>query len=393
MRGLVGFLAVPVSVTVVFPHLLRLAEASAPPQQWPHNLPPHVKYWPEDRPNQIRDLEGIYRQQFMPLAPKAVKKMSTDEGEKFYLHYWEYDSVDTVMSMSAPEESCDSEQRDVESGQKIRPRVAEHDREYNASMPMPFSLPLRRHTQDTSPNPHFKKDLSYYSSLFLRPPRAGLAELVKRGFQCPTGSSDCGSIGRPNTCCNQGETCSIIPDTGLGDVGCCPPLQACSGSLNNCDLGFTKCSDNLGGGCCIPMYVCIDVGCECLLMSILLITLTFVQVVPVPLWPRCFILHSQRRRQSYRTHQALLLPPAQSRRVLPRLPRPRIPRTRPPYHALLATSRVLPPSAGVAVLQTESAGQVPACHPQPRPQPQPPSRQMLRCVRPAYKAAQLRLAL
>ena len=96
----------------------------------------------------------------------------------------------------------------------------------------------------------------------VRSPREALAVLEKRIFQCPTNTFDCSSIGRPNSCCAQGEVCNIIQDTGLGDVACCPANAQCSGNLLNCDLGFTKCSDNLGGGCCIPQYVCIDIGCK-----------------------------------------------------------------------------------------------------------------------------------
>ncbi|KAI9819435.1 MAG: hypothetical protein M1832_003998 [Thelocarpon impressellum] len=213
-------------------------QAATPAQQWPHNLAAHEKYWPEDGPNQRRDLS-----QQAPLhKPAVIKKMGGDEGEKFFMHYWEYESSQSVEAQVYHGGNT--------SERTLRPRAEEYA---NSSMLLPFIPPLRLHSQ-TSPNPHLERDRSFLSGRFGR-------SLQQRDFKCPTGSADCADIGRPNTCCNQGEQCYIIPDTGFGDVGCCPPGKGCSGNLNNCDLGFTKCSDNLGGGCCIPKYVCVEIGC------------------------------------------------------------------------------------------------------------------------------------
>lgn len=85
-------------------------------------------------------------------------------------------------------------------------------------------------------------------------------EVKGRDFQCPSGTAACARIDRPNSCCPIDETCEIIPDTGAGDIGCCPNGQACATDLpvNSCSAGLTSCSN---GGCCIAGYFCYGVGC------------------------------------------------------------------------------------------------------------------------------------
>ena len=87
--------------------------------------------------------------------------------------------------------------------------------------------------------------------------------LQKRGFDCPTGTSACTSISQPNYCCATGETCSVIADTGLGPVGCCPAGLSCAGDIKVCNTaaGQTACSQDLGGACCVAGFACYDVGC------------------------------------------------------------------------------------------------------------------------------------
>jgi hypothetical protein len=94
---------------------------------------------------------------------------------------------------------------------------------------------------------------------------SALAFLEKRQWSCPSGTSSCGSIGHPNSCCGEGETCVEVPDTGLGPVGCCPAGAACGGGISGCPDGSTPCGSEVGGGCCIPGFVCAGVGCKFLL--------------------------------------------------------------------------------------------------------------------------------
>ena len=214
---------------------------------WPYNLPADAKFWPEDGHFRRRDLEGF--SDGPARVPVGVRKMSGDEGEKFYMDYWMFGAPGVVGSERPM-------LRPLESSRVLRPRDEDEDVEAlqlynNVSIPHPFKAPILLHTNHHDQTP-----------LNRRSPRAALLALQNRDFKCPGGTADCSSIGRPNSCCASGEVCQIIPNTGLGDVGCCPVGKGCSGDLKNCDLGFTKCSDDLGGGCCIPDYVCVGVGCE-----------------------------------------------------------------------------------------------------------------------------------
>jgi hypothetical protein len=59
--------------------------------EWPWNLPKHVRYWPEDPPHRRRDLEAIAEHLSLGRSPVGVMKMSPDEGEKFYMEYWQFE--------------------------------------------------------------------------------------------------------------------------------------------------------------------------------------------------------------------------------------------------------------------------------------------------------------
>ncbi|KAI9867140.1 MAG: hypothetical protein M1813_009418 [Trichoglossum hirsutum] len=218
---------------------------------WPYNLPVDVKFWPEDGPFRRRDLEAPNDEPAW--TPVGVRKMSGDEGEKFYMDYWMFDRPGVVGAVRPMLQSPSSNRflrpRD-DAGEDGEEGLQHYD---NASIP--YNPPLLLHTNEDH----------HQAPLNPRSPRAAVAALralQNRAFKCPGGTADCSSIGRPNSCCADGEACQIIPNTGLGDVGCCPVGKGCSGDLKNCDLGFTKCSDDLGGGCCIPDYVCVAVGCE-----------------------------------------------------------------------------------------------------------------------------------
>ena len=131
----------------------------------------------------------------------------------------------------------------------------------NTSTPISYRPPFALHTEDEFNH----QDLRARGGMRGRDAAAAaLAVLEKRAFVCPTGTSDCSTIGYPNSCCATDETCFAIQDTGLGPVGCCPNGSSCGGTITNCDVPNTACPDSLGGGCCIPNYVCAGVGCKLL---------------------------------------------------------------------------------------------------------------------------------
>ena len=172
-----------------------------------------VRYFPEHEYFGRRDLD--VQQRIQNEGPIAVRKMSGDPGEKFYLDYWQF-AADVGWT--------------------------------NQSLLSPFENAFPFHSTDTSTFDLFPR--------YLNPGRLSL--FSKRDYQCPSGTYACTSIGRPNSCCSADSTCQVVQDTGSGDVGCCPAGTTCGGDLSSCASGYTACN---GGGCCLPGYGCFDVGC------------------------------------------------------------------------------------------------------------------------------------
>jgi hypothetical protein len=159
---------------------------------------------------------------------RGVRKMSDNEGEKFFLDYWDFAGSLSALSERELSANVNLTMVDTESKNGYSPA-----RFVAQSYPFGQSFP-----------PVFEEGLQ------------------ARNFKCPTGTSACTSIGRSDRCCGSGETCEIVADTGHGNVGCCASWQTCSGMIGSCANGYTACSQALGGGCCIPGYDCVEGGCE-----------------------------------------------------------------------------------------------------------------------------------
>lgn len=256
------------SLALFAPCFIASVLAASPDERWPHNPPAHVKYWSEGEVRIRQDLARWKEQDSVSGEPNRIRKMSEDEGEKFYMEYWEFYGGSESQQHFFHVPSQDIGQLGAEQDKRaLRPICTDEEestRQINGSIPRPFHPPFLVHTEEQQPsfNPHVKRDLSFYSLLRPRAQKVALEALQKRAFQCPSGTSGCSSIGRPTSCCAQGETCQLIQDTGLGDVGCCPSSGVCTGAVRSCDPGFLGCGSNIGGGCCIPNYVCVSGGCR-----------------------------------------------------------------------------------------------------------------------------------
>ncbi|OAL47134.1 hypothetical protein IQ07DRAFT_602561 [Pyrenochaeta sp. DS3sAY3a] len=210
------------------PALLALCAtpARAEPQHqqlWPHNVPRHLKYFPEDEAHVKRSLDIAAR--LKSEAPIGIKKMGTDEGEMFMLENWIF-AADAQPDM-------------------MKRATVERERHLNGSWEA--QAPLRR----------------------LAGPEDLLARwrvrdvLLQRQFACPQGTTSCASIGAPDVCCGTSDTCiNVNSNTDAGSVGCCPRGQTCAGSVS-CDTanGYSSCPDSPNGGCCLPGFRCQGVGC------------------------------------------------------------------------------------------------------------------------------------
>ncbi|KAF9693729.1 hypothetical protein EKO04_008537 [Ascochyta lentis] len=205
------FLSLPSTVLL----LLCATPIATASQQWPHNLPKHMKYFPEDERHVKRGLD--IRERLQHEKPVGMKKMSTDEGEMFMLDNWIF----------ASSQSKRSEYEDFGNGT------------YQAQPP------IRPNAED-----------EWFERLRIRD------VLLKRQFRCPEGTNSCSSIGAPDVCCGTSSTCVNVQDTNIGSVGCCPQGQTCSGTIScNEAAGYTSCPNSSNGGCCLPGFQCSGVGC------------------------------------------------------------------------------------------------------------------------------------
>ena len=237
---------VPLSLLLLITSWPAQTEAKDLPSPWPRE--PSFKM---DLPSPVSHVDKGHsdpRKIARGGEPVGVRKMSGDESEMFFMEYWQ---IDTKLGDA---DILSYRDRNRQIIRNRGPDLVESTALglQNASIPHILEAPFALHTERrTMSNP-----------LLRRLPQA-LSLLGERAFQCPSGTSDCSSISRPNSCCPSGETCQLITDSGQGDVGCCGQEQSCSQQVAGCQQGYSSCPGTQGGGCCIPGYVCVGVGCKC----------------------------------------------------------------------------------------------------------------------------------
>lgn len=223
--------------------------------QWPYNLPPHMKYFPEDETLVRRTLE--IRERLGRQKPVGVRKMNADEGEMFFPEYWLFHGAVAHTPLNVPTDNrLPASHLATEAQDSDLP-----ENWNNATVLYPLQAPLSlHHNPQIDPRPLLPR--------LGRLPRAILGQLNERDdFQCPGDTLSCTSINRPNSCCPIGESCQLIANAGLGDAGCCAGGQTCSQQVPGCQDGYRSCPGSPGGGCCIPGYECVGVGCKLLHLS------------------------------------------------------------------------------------------------------------------------------
>ncbi|KAI7233898.1 hypothetical protein KC330_g5152 [Hortaea werneckii] len=196
MKDLTSFLALPTALVTLF----LTSSAKAQEISWRQHGRLHFGHDDIVR----RDLE--IEQKLAHHAPSGVKKMSgDDEGEKFFLHYWDF-------------------------GQ-----------DYSNSSLQLLSAPIA---------PHRNNETGTYG-LFGR-------KLLARDFECPGDTVSCSSIGS-NLCCPAGQTCMEVSS----GIGCCPAGETCGNQVGGCNAGggYTSCPESDNGGCCVPGAQCEGSGC------------------------------------------------------------------------------------------------------------------------------------
>lgn len=196
---------------------------------------------------QVRDIHAETQR-----LPTAIRKMGTDAGEKFTQEYFTFGDQDGVVQAGMQAKVALPAQGFLTAGEEALLAA-------NSSASIPYRAPFAAHFLGAAAALDERYRIAPWEA-FNRA-RQIQARLEKRDFACPTGTSSCSAIGYPDSCCESGETCVKIADTGLGPVGCCPSGVSCTGTIA-CSGDQQGCSSDSGGGCCIPGWSCASVGCE-----------------------------------------------------------------------------------------------------------------------------------
>lgn len=196
--------------------------------------------------------------------PTAVRKMPADQGAKFHHEYCAFEDSPHQMPQGVshgifapdtPPPPAALAARSTHDTDDARRLWANSSAEL--SVRAPFGVLFGSDEQQTEDRE--KRDQEKWN--ILRRAASALSQLNQRQWACPRGTTSCAAIGFPHSCCGQDETCMAVDDTGLGPVGCCPAGATCSGGISGCAGGSTACDSEVGGGCCIPGWVCQGVGC------------------------------------------------------------------------------------------------------------------------------------
>ncbi|PQE10930.1 GPI anchored protein [Rutstroemia sp. NJR-2017a WRK4] len=197
-------LGLPTSVLLLLvsqAHTVQAVDGESISARSPSDLAARVKDWVYGRAEKEED--GAVRRggDNTAQSPVGVMKMSVDEGEKFFMEYWQY-GENTQSEVVEEAETGSVRARDLK--EEVRLLA-------NASTPITFRAPFALHTEDQS-GPLAYEELRMRE----RDSAAALAVLEKREFKCPTGTSNCSSIGYPNSCCASVIVTTTRITTALG---------------------------------------------------------------------------------------------------------------------------------------------------------------------------------
>lgn len=172
-------------------------------------------------------------------SPTALRKLAPDANEKIFPQHLAFASLSFGDAALAAHQFLDAQDASSQ---------PQRQRQQQQHQPRPYRPAFARHHTETEDNA-------------LRRAAEALALLQRRAAACPSGMTGCSAIGQPNKCCQDGTVCTRVDDASVGGIACCPHGSSCGGRVGACPPDATSCAADLGGGCCIPGYVCQGMGC------------------------------------------------------------------------------------------------------------------------------------
>lgn len=176
-------------------------------------------------------------------APTAIRKLEPDANAKILPAHLAFASLSFADAALAARQFLDAQDASSLSS----------NTSYSVDQPPSYRPAFARHYVESEANA-------------LRRAAEALA-LLERRAACPSGMSACDAAGQPNKCCQDGTICTKVTDSSVGGIACCPHGSSCGGKVGACPPDAVSCPADLGGGCCIPGYVCQGMGCKCFFVS------------------------------------------------------------------------------------------------------------------------------
>ncbi|XWW95941.1 hypothetical protein V2A60_003910 [Cordyceps javanica] len=174
-------------------------------------------------------------------SPTALRKVAPDAGEKIFPEHLAFATISFEDASIAARQFLEA--------QDALPRTArQRAQAYRPAF-------ARHHADESSSSRGGVLRWRAANKAF------GLLQSQRRAASCPRGMSGCDAIGQPNKCCQDGTVCTAVEDDAVGGIACCPQGSSCGGRVGTCPSDAVSCPAALGGGCCIPGYVCEGVGC------------------------------------------------------------------------------------------------------------------------------------
>ncbi|KAI0387066.1 hypothetical protein F5Y04DRAFT_76090 [Hypomontagnella monticulosa] len=216
--------------------------------------------------------------------PREIRKMSPDEGEKFLPEYVAFGPAPASPQAQALLDGRGADALLTPNEELLLAGNSSAAIAFRPAYPLHYDYHHTGGEQARGGDGGRQEEEAGGSLQLYRRAREVLAKLQGRQFACPAGTHSCADIDQPNYCCSEGTTCFVVtnaPDSG--NVGCCPDGQTCGVTVGECSGGATACPANVGGGCCIPGFVCAEVGCVSSTVSV--ITQTTVTSTTTPTQP------------------------------------------------------------------------------------------------------------
>ncbi|QMW31274.1 hypothetical protein G4B84_006655 [Aspergillus flavus NRRL3357] len=226
----------------------------------------------------ILQRNAAIQSQLSQTSVQGIKKMSDDEGEKFFLDYWYFGETNqTDLQSSQP-----SEKRQSSLHPRIYPYQPSHPLDLGANVytvtitvsstvmvstvtdTVPATSTVSSSSSSSSSTTKSSSESTGEFTPPARPTSLSTATASQTGSICPIGFYACSAVYQGG-CCRTGRDCDTsscpqTPSTTIttNDRTIVVPAEteAPPATTGRCASGWFRCADTAGGGCCPTGFAC-----------------------------------------------------------------------------------------------------------------------------------------